>query len=259
MWNFNFLPRGRGGETSWQSFARTVDFCGSKKPRARAKAAPEREQCAYVTRTFRLSVESPDSRGAEPWRRYVSVGFSVSLLFKTGNLCIIVYRCGRHPGGWVTESYDIRKTRSRRSLEASPRVYFARRYYTVSFHGRRRKKEVGNPGSLNLERTTNDAPRVLARAPARVHVGFYDSRRERVRFSRRYVDASCCCVVTLWKFIDATLVFGLSNSDSLIVSVAISRFDWTNWRWNAKTRNVKKQFFYIKTFLYVWEILKVIL
>lgn len=51
-------------------------------------------------------------------------------------------------------SYDIRKSRSRlaRGLFLS-RVYFARHYYTVSFHGRRRKKEVGDPNSLNLERT----------------------------------------------------------------------------------------------------------
>lgn len=64
-------------------------------------------------------------------------------------------------------------TRSLLGALCLSRVYFARRYYTVSFHGRRRKKEVGNPGSLNLERTTNDAPRVRACIRS-----FYDSRLE---------------------------------------------------------------------------------
>lgn len=72
----------------------------------------------------------------------------------------------RHPGGWVTESYDIRKTRSRlgRSPRGLPSLLFILPVAIIrfSFHGQKRKKEVGNPGSLNLERTTNDAPRERA-------------------------------------------------------------------------------------------------
>jgi len=104
-------------------------------------------------------------------------------LFRTDNLCIIVYAAFRLLGNQRITAFT-KLVHALIAPQGLPLLYLffpSLLYAIIFFHGRRRKKEVGNPGSLNLERTINDA--LGARTCIR---SFYDSRLEDlVRGNRR--------------------------------------------------------------------------
>lgn len=103
----------------------------------------------------------------------------------------------RHSGGWATKRHFVKLVHASiapRDLPL-PYLFFPSLLYTIIFfHGQRRKKEVGNPGSLNLERTIND---VLA-ARARAARSFYDSRLEDPVRGKRPAVCPRWCIDTPW-------------------------------------------------------------